>query len=247
MIAPPDGPAPRPAPTAPAMPPSGDPPGAPPAPAALSAPTDGRMPADGLPPPAPGHPVGSEAARKALHIAAAVALAAIVRTLPPITARTIAVAAAGIALAIDLGRLRLPAARRAFEGAVGSMLRPPEHGRLTGATKLAIGCAAAVLLFPRPAAIGGVLYAGIADAAGAVAGRAWGRHRYARGRSLEGSAVLLGVAFLLGWTVLALTPARAALAAVALAVVEALPLPIDDNLSLPLTGAALFLLLSSAP
>jgi hypothetical protein len=29
--------------------------------------------------------------------------------------------------------------------------------------------------------------------------------------------------------------------------VEALPLPIDDNLSLPLTGAALFLLLSSAP
>ncbi len=200
-----------------------------------------------LPPPQPAAPLASEAARKALHVLAATAGALVVWRLPPVAARGIVLGAACLALAIDLGRLLLPAPGRTFARAVGALLRAPEHRRLTGATMLAIGSAAAVFLFPARAAIAGVLYAGVADAVGAVAGRAFGRHRYGRGKSLEGSLAFLGAAFLIGWTVPPLAPATAALVALALAALEALPLPIDDNLSVPLAGAALVFLLSAAP
>ncbi len=216
--------------------PSGDP-GPPP-------PVSGQPP---LPPPVPGHPLGSETARKLLHVVAAGAAAAVVWVLPPTPARGILLGAAVLAVAIDLGRLLLAGPGRAFDRAVGTLLRAPERRRLTGATMLAIGGAAAALLFPGPDAVYGLLCAGLADAAGAVAGRALGRHRWARGKSLEGSLVFLAAAFLIGWSVPPLGAAAAALVALALAALEALPLPLDDNLSVPLAGAALVFLLSSAP
>ncbi len=180
-----------------------------------------------------------EAARKLVHLATATVAALLVWTLPARERRGLFVAVAVLAVALDLLRLTLPGLRRHFERALGPMLRGAERGRISGATTLALGFLAAVALFPRIPAVAGLLYAGCGDAAGALVGRALGRHRFPWGKSLEGSLAVLAVTFLLAWTVPGLPPLPALGIALAVALLEALPLPLDDNLLLPAVGAAL--------
>ncbi len=96
-----------------------------------------------------------------------------------------------------------------------------------------------MLLFPARAAMAGILYGGLADAAAAVVGRAFGRTRIRGGRTVEGSTAFYITALAIGIVVARLSTPTAALTALALALVELLPLPVDDNLFLPLLGALL--------
>ncbi len=180
-----------------------------------------------------------EAARKLIHLTTAAVAAILAWVLPTPGRRGLFLAVAAFALAFDLARLTFPGLRRHFERALGPMLRGAERGRISGATTLAIGFMVAVVLFPRLPAVAGLLYAGCGDAAGALVGRAFGRHRYPWGRSLEGSLAVLVVTFLIAWLLPALAPAAALGVALALTLLEAAPLPFDDNLLLPAAGAAL--------
>lgn len=185
-----------------------------------------------------------EAARKLIHLAAAGIAAGLAWILPGAPRRALFAAVAIFALAIDVGRLSLPGLRRRFLHIFAPMLRGKEYHRLTGATTLAVGFMAAVVLFPREAAVTGLLTAAAGDAASALVGRPLGRHRYSGGKSLEGSLAFLLVAFLVGSALPALGPGHAAVLALGLALLEALPLPFDDNLLIPVAGAALTFLLS---
>ncbi len=185
-----------------------------------------------------------EAARKLIHLAGSVAAALLAWTLPTGQRRALFLAVAAFAVAFDLGRLTFPGLRRHFERALAPMLRGAERHRISGATTLALGFALAVVLFPRTPAVAGLLYAGCGDAAGALVGRALGRHRFPWGRSLEGSLAVLVVSFLLAWTVPGLSAPAALAIAVAVTILEAAPLPFDDNLLLPAAAAALTFLLS---
>ncbi len=118
------------------------------------------------------------------------------------------------------------------------MLRPRETTGLTGATTLALGFLIAGLLFAPRFAGAGILFAGVGDAASALVGRAWGRTRFPGGKSLEGSLAFLLAAFAAGWVAPGIPVLTAALAALVTTLVEALPSAIDDNLTLPLAGAA---------
>ncbi len=180
-----------------------------------------------------------EIARKLIHLTTAIVAAMLAWALPARERRGLFVAVAAFALALDLARLTLPPLRRHFERALGPMLRGAERWRLSGATMLAIGFTAAVVLFPRTPAVAGLLYAGCGDAAGALVGRALGRHRYPWGKSLEGSLAVLAVTFALAWLVPGLAPLAALGVAVGVSLLEAAPLPFDDNLILPAAGAAL--------
>lgn len=178
-----------------------------------------------------------ETIRKGIHVLLSLVAAAVVWRLPAVEAAVVFAGATLLALAIEILRRVSPAFSTVFRDRLGSLLRPREDRRLTGATTLAVGYTLAALVFPGAAALAGILVAGIADAVSAVVGKAFGRLRYPGGKSVEGS-----VAFFLVVVLILLPlgdPGRAALVALALTILEAPSLSIDDNLFLPLATGAL--------
>ncbi len=188
-----------------------------------------------------------ELARKGIHIAFCTGAATVVWLAPLHACRIAFCAAAALAITIDLARLRSPGLHRFMSRLFHPLLRVRESGRVTGATMLAIGIALAVLLFPRAFAVAGLLYAGLADSAGALVGRAFGRHPFPGGRTAEGSLAFLLAAILAGWLIPGVALPAAVLAALPVTLLEAAPLPLDDNLFIPVAGAAAVLLAASLP
>ncbi|MGK7313149.1 MAG: diacylglycerol/polyprenol kinase family protein [Candidatus Longimicrobiales bacterium M2_2A_002] len=183
---------------------------------------------------------GADRARKAIHAGLSLAAATVVLVLEPVLAAIVLATATMAALAVELARRLSPAAVGAFDR-LEELLKPREATGLTGATLLSIGFTAAAVVFPGDPALAGILLAGLADPAAALVGRRYGRVRYPGGKSAAGSVAFLVVALALGLA-LGLGPGTAILVAMALTAVEALTLPIDDNLYLPVAGAALVMM-----
>lgn len=142
------------------------------------------------------------------------------------------------AFLVEWARFQIRWARYYFLRRTRSMLRRHERRRFSGATYMALGYLGALLIFPLPIAVLAMLYNGLGDAAAAVAGKRWGRRRASWGKSLEGLMAGFTVNLLLGLAIPGV-PVPAALAgAAAAAVLEFLPLPMDDNLRVPLGGGA---------
>jgi len=120
------------------------------------------------------------------------------------------------------------------------MLRHHERRRFAGATWMALAYATAVVLFPKPIAVMAMLFNGFGDAAAALVGKRFGRHRTAWGKSWEGFAAGLAVNLAVGFTIATLSGTVPVLAAVAggtaAAVLEFLDLPVDDNVRVTLGG-----------
>jgi dolichol kinase len=182
--------------------------------------------------------VRGEATRKSVHLLLSLVAAAVVWLLPPVEAATILSAATLLALAVEVARRISRPAKAFFDRRLGHLLRPGESGRLTGATTLALGYTTAVVAFPGVPALTGILVAGVADAVAAVVGKRFGRHRYPGGKSVEGSLGFLLVVLPLSLLLPGLPAVAAVLLAIGLTGLEALTLPVDDNLYLPLATAA---------
>ncbi len=137
-----------------------------------------------------------------------------------------------IAAAIDAARLRDPALNRAFLKGLRALVSKREAVGVASSTWYLAGAFLAALLPPAcftPA----VLVLAISDPCASVAGRLWGR---AGRSSWVGSSAFLVSAFL------ALLPFREPWTALAVALLaaaaEALPLPWDDNVTIPVVAAA---------
>jgi dolichol kinase len=143
---------------------------------------------------------------------------------------------------IDVGRYYHRPIETWFYRTFGWLLRTSETSkekkRLNGATYVLIAATLSVLIFPKVIAVTSFVILIIADLAAALIGKRFGRHRFL-GKSLEGSAGFL----LSALVVVAILPkvdyqfgeyAIGGAAALAGAIVEALPIDIDDNLSIPL-------------
>jgi dolichol kinase len=108
----------------------------------------------------------------------------------------------------------------------------------------AFGILFALLLFPRPASYAAVVIFVLGDSAASLFGKMFGRNAitFNKGKTVEGSFV--GFAFAFCGAAFFVNPFLAASGATVAMLVEALPLPINDNLVLPLvTGALLTLML----
>lgn len=179
-----------------------------------------------------------ELARKAIHLAT-VSAALLVWLLPQPAAALLLGSAAVLALAVELLRWRVRWVRYHFLRRTRTMLRHHERRGLAGATYMAVGYALAAAFFPREVAVAAILYNGLGDAAAALVGKRYGRHRTRWGKSWEGAAAAAAVCLAVG----ALVPGIPAVAAVAggvgAALLEFLPLPLDDNLRITLGGGAL--------
>ena len=184
----------------------------------------------------------TELARKAIHLSS-LSIPIIYYYLSRQQALFILIPLTTIVLAIDLSRYYFESSRIWFSKLFGWMLRRHETDarlkNLNGASYVLISAALCVLFFPKLIVLTSFAVLIVSDSMAALIGKRFGKPRYF-GKSLEGSFAFL----LSGLLVVLLTPKIehqlaeyfiGSLGVLAGTLAEALPLPTDDNLSIPLT------------
>lgn len=187
----------------------------------------------------------SNYARNAYHLASAVGLLVLVRTLLATPEARVAVAAAAAAAAwgMEAGRRASPGVNRFLMRLFAPVAHPDEAEHVNSATWYTTAVCVLAVAYPLEAGVAAVAVLGAGDPAAAVVGRRFGRHRLADGRSLEGAVAFVAVGTLAAFVALvgfgaAPGPAVAvgAAAAIAGAGAELVSRRVDDNLSIPLAA-----------
>lgn len=154
-------------------------------------------------------------------------------------AATAALTAGGLGL--DIARFRVEGLNRVFLRWLAPVLKADEGSRVTGATYMAMAALAVFLLFDRPVAVAALLFLSLGDPAAALVGRGMPGPRIV-GKSPVGTAAFIAVS----WAVVGVLVATGVVeyhwglmaAAVAAGLAELAPLPVDDNLTVPITAGA---------
>ena len=151
-------------------------------------------------------------------------------------------------LTLEVYRFRYPGVNRWLFEHFHAFTKEKERTRVSTTTLFLIACLLTILLFPRSVAIAAVLFLVVGDPVAEVIGLRYGRIRL-MGKTLEGTLAGFGACLAAGalarwlplgldWSVLLAGAAVASLA-------ELLPLPIDDNFTIPLAaGLAMALVLA---
>ncbi len=148
-------------------------------------------------------------------------------------------------LGADIARRYLPTLNRAFSAWLEWALRENERERLTGASYSLIGAWLTLLLFEKRIACAALLILVVGDTVASLVGRAVGGMTLFGRKTVVGSLAMFVASVLLA---LAFVPPRVAVGgALAATLVELLPLPIDDNLTIPLAAGLALTLLSLVP
>ena len=195
----------------------------------------------------------TEVVRKTIHLCS-LAIPLVYYWISKAQALSILIPLALVLGVADVARLYHPATGRLYSKYLGFLLRPherTEHGRkLNGATFVLLSAIICVTIFPKVIVITAFAVLIICDTSAALIGRRFGRHPLFH-KSFEGT----GAFILSGFIVVALAPkvawlpaeyAIGAAAVVVGAIVEASPIPLDDNLSIPLSTGTLMWLMYAA-
>ena len=184
----------------------------------------------------------SEVRRKLVHLVAL--LIPILYYLWPSVAQAKALLLGGmiIAVGVDTFRLGEPRYRKLLHSLGGELIRPGEKGNLLGSTCLLIASTMTVFLFPKGVAVAALCFLIIGDTVAALVGRRFGRIHLFGKKTLAGSVAFFLAAFGSGSLIPGLDLYTVLIGAAVAAVAEALPLPVDDNFSIPiLSGVAMVL------
>jgi dolichol kinase len=102
----------------------------------------------------------------------------------------------------------------------------------------------ALVAFPPPASYGAIAVFTLGDGSATLFGKKFGKHVYPynKGKKVEGTLLGLLVAWLGAWFFV-VNPLRAFVGAMVGMLVEALPTPVNDNLTIPLFSGLTLLLL----
>ncbi len=135
----------------------------------------------------------------------------------------------------DICRLRRWRVQRYWTPVTDYIVRPKESGGFTGATHILLSGGLCLLLFSLPAATLAMSTIILGDAAAALIGRKWGRHKFTHAnRSWEGSLSFLAASLIAVFFIPGLPLWVGVTGAVIGTLVEAFSNQIDDNLSVPL-------------
>ena len=180
--------------------------------------------------------------RRVLHTSHGLLIAAVVYS-EILSRQSASLILGGIFLALlglDAVRLRSPRANRLFFKLFIRFVSPREESRPASSTWYLLGVLVIVALFPRMAAVGGILVLALADPAANFVGRRWGRVSFGRNGTVEGTLAFLLTAFLTLLLLVGSVPALVGALGATLA--ERIPWTLDDNLTIPLaTSFALWL------
>lgn len=142
-----------------------------------------------------------------------------------------------IFLAFELLRSKAPGINRWFMLHFQPLLREGERSRLTGSSYMLISSLIAFLAFPRDVAVLALSFLAVGDAISTMVGESIGKRKLL-GKTLEGnlacfvSCIATGLIF---YYVALDIPLLTILAgSVSATFIEAMPLPINDNLTMPL-------------
>lgn len=182
---------------------------------------------------AAGERVRTEAPRKAIHLAMIVIPLGILH-LPLVASRRILMGFAIVLLVTDLVKIHQPRIRTYFLTFVGHLIRRHEREGITGSTYMLVSALLTTYLFQPGTAAAAMVYLIVGDTLAAIVGKAWGRTPLF-GKTLEGSLAGLVTSFAAAWLLVpGISPWHLAAAALAAAIVEVLPIPVDDNFRIPL-------------
>jgi dolichol kinase len=134
---------------------------------------------------------------------------------------------------IDLARLKIKWLERIYLRVAKNLLRDREYSRPAASLYYLIGSGLTIILFPKQIAIAALVVQTLSDTVAALAGQRLGRHKIGN-KTVEGSAAFL----ISAWIILAVyfgrEPLKHLLPALAGTLAELFPIPIDDNLTVPL-------------
>lgn len=183
----------------------------------------------------------SEFKRKAIHFGA-LSIPLGYYFLPKRTALLILIPIVLITLAGDLIRLKELPGSNLIKRLFGAMLRDHENSDLSGASYILSGAVLTIFLFAKPVALAALGFIILGDIAAALVGRRYGRIKIGD-KTLEGSLTFFGVCILVALLVPNLSIAIGIIGALIATIIEAMTLPVDDNLIVPLiSGLAMQIL-----
>jgi len=140
-------------------------------------------------------------------------------------------------LAFEFLRFRAPKINRWFFSLFRPLLREEEASRLTGTSYMLIASLIAFLAFPRDIAVLALCFLAVGDAVAAIVGKYMGKRKLLS-KTVEGdlacfvSCLLIG--FVLYYAGLNIRLLTTLVGSVGATFVEAIPLPLNDNLTMPL-------------
>ena len=149
------------------------------------------------------------------------------------------------AIIVEAGRLRLPPFRRVVEKVFSGIMRGVEERRVSGATYILLGLTACALFFEPPIAFAVMLIVTVSDAVAALVGESFGTPRpRLRGKSWAGSTAFFLTAILIVKFAPGVELSAGLVGAAVATIVEVLPLPVNDNVAVPLAAGGVMELLS---
>ncbi len=152
-----------------------------------------------------------------------------------------------VVVLMEIGRFAFPELNRLFLRSAGILLRKSESREIAGSTYVVIALFLTFLLFPRDLAIVAVTFLAVGDALGAVVGVAFATSQRPeknwQGRlACFSSSLLAGL--VLGHLVLGINIFVILAGAATAGIVETLTLPINDNITIPVSSALAMVLFS---
>jgi len=155
---------------------------------------------------------------------------------------------AGIVLVLEIARLRSPAFNRMLFAHFGSFIRKNEEHRMTGTVPYLLGVGLSLLFYRFEIAAAAVCFLAFGDVAATTVGERFGKTKISGEKSLEGTLAFIAAAaasgFLLALVNIPLMHGLILAGALAAAVVELLPLPLNDNLVIPLASGGVMELIA---
>ena len=145
-----------------------------------------------------------------------------------------------VVVVVDLARIRIPAFNSLIYRHFGSFIRTSEQKKLTGNASYILGVALALFLYRTDIAAAAVCFLAFGDVAATTVGERYGKTKVTKDKSLEGTLAFIGAACIGGFLLIAaglpLGIGLIAVGAVVAAGVELLPVPVNDNLMIPLVS-----------
>ena len=147
----------------------------------------------------------------------------------------------------DVARLNIPAFNEFMYRRFPRFIRDSERQKLTGTPWYVLGILCSAAFYGLPVAVYAVAYLACGDVAATAVGERWGSVKVSGEKSLQGTAAFLVSSVIAGAVIdlwlYPVSPAVFLAGAAAAAVAEILPLPIDDNLLVPVISGGLMRLM----